>query len=84
VVSSGGCFLSPAISAKLIAEHVTKSSSDAAVSEYERQICCFLAAGYGKQDIAALFNSTTSRVRVDCQNVADTVQQKNEFDDLID
>lgn len=75
VVATGGSFLSPVISAKLIDEYVTKNSSDWAVSEYERQICCFLAAGYGEQDIAARFNSTASRVRVDCQNVADTIKR---------
>jgi DNA-binding NarL/FixJ family response regulator len=75
VVGRGGSFLSPAISAKLIEEFATTNSSDFTVSDYEKQLCCLLAAGYGEQDIATRLNSMASRIRADYQNVIDTLER---------
>jgi DNA-binding NarL/FixJ family response regulator len=74
VVASRGRFLSPAISRKLIEGSTTKSS-DSGLSEYQRQLCCLLAAGYDQQAIAILLNSTASRVWADYQGVTDTLQR---------
>lgn len=72
VVAGGGSFLSPAVTAKLIEEHVTKRSTDVIMSEHEKQLCCLLAAGYGEHEIARQLNSTPSRIRVESQNAAET------------
>lgn len=66
VVTRGGSFLSPAITAKLIEEF---AANDSSVSEYEKQLCCLLAAGYDECDIASRLNSTASQVWADYQNI---------------
>jgi DNA-binding NarL/FixJ family response regulator len=73
VVAGGGSFLSPAITARLIEEHVTKRLAGVAISDYEQQLCCLLAAGYSEHEIARQLNSTPDRIRGDSQNVAETV-----------
>jgi DNA-binding NarL/FixJ family response regulator len=75
VVARGGSFLSPAISARLIDEFAAKDSGGKAVSDYEKQLCCLLAAGYGEQEIATRLNSTASRVHADHQKVSNTLQR---------
>jgi two-component system, NarL family, response regulator LiaR len=75
VVARGGTFLSPGISAKLIDEFATKDPRDSAVSEYEKQLCCLLAAGYNERDIATQLNSTSSRIWADYQTLSDTLQR---------
>ena len=57
VVAGGGSFLSPAISQKLIEEHLAKRCHDCATSEREKQLCCLLAAGYDEDEIARQLNS---------------------------
>ncbi len=74
MVASGGRFLSPAISRKLIEGSMT-NSGDSGLSEYERQLCCLLAAGYDQQAIAILLNSTASRVWADYQGVTGTLER---------
>lgn len=72
IVAGGGSFLSPAITARLIDEHVTKRSTGLIMSDHEKQLCCLLAAGYDEHEIVRQLNSTTSRIRADSQNVAET------------
>jgi DNA-binding NarL/FixJ family response regulator len=74
VIASGGRFLSPEISRKLIAAS-TADPSESRLSEYEREMCCLLAAGYDQQAIALLLNSTVARVRAEYQSVTDTLQR---------
>lgn len=75
VVARNGSFLSPAISAKLIDEFATEDSIDRGISEYEKQLCCLLAAGCDEQEIATRLNSTASRIRTDYQAVRDVLKR---------
>ncbi len=74
VVAGGGSFLSPSISAKLIDEYA-KDSGGYQVSEYQKQLCCFLAAGYGDDEIATRLNSTAGTIRADYRSLSDTLQR---------
>jgi len=58
VAAGGGTFLSPAITQKLIEEHVAKRCDDCTLSERKKQLCCLLAAGYDQDEIARQLNST--------------------------
>jgi DNA-binding NarL/FixJ family response regulator len=75
VVSRGGSFLSPAISASLIEEFAQANAGYAPASEYERQLCCLLAAGCDEEEIAVRLNSIVSRIRADYQNLTDNLQK---------
>lgn len=83
VVAGGGSFLSPSISAKLIDEYA-KDSGGYQVSEHEKQLCCFLAAGYGDDEIAMRLNSTVSAIRDDYENVSATLQRISALQVIVD
>ena len=63
VVASGRVFLSPEISAQFLDGQV----SDRSISEYEKQLCCLLAAGYGERDIAECLEADVNKIRIDCR-----------------
>ena len=65
VVASGRLFLSPVICTHLLDGHVENRD----ISEYEKQLCCFMAAGYSEREIAAQLNAEVSRIRADCRSI---------------
>ena len=69
VVASGRVFISPEISAHFLDGHV----SEGIVSEYEKELCCLLAAGYGEGEIAACLEADVNKIRVDCRAISNSV-----------
>jgi NarL family two-component system response regulator LiaR len=70
VVASGRVFLSPAICAHMLDRHVSHRD----VSDYEKQLCCLMTAGYGEGEIAARLNLDISKIRTDCLSISDTLR----------
>jgi DNA-binding NarL/FixJ family response regulator len=73
VVAGGGSFLSPAISQKLIEEHLAKRCD---LSEHEKQLCCLLAAGYDEDEITRQLNPTPK-----CAEIILSSKATNHVDD---
>ncbi len=65
VVARGRLFLSPAICSQLLEPHLLKGN----ISEHERALWCFIAAGYEELEIAPLLNIDSKRVRMDSHSL---------------
>ncbi|MDQ2712197.1 MAG: response regulator transcription factor [Acidobacteriota bacterium] len=65
VVANGRLFLSPVICMQLLASHLDIRE----ISDYERQLYCLIAAGYGDREIAKRLNAELSKIRTDCQSI---------------
>lgn len=64
-VARGRVFLSPDICSQLLEPHVTKGN----ISEYEKTLWCFIAAGYDESETAKLMNIEAKQVRLDCHSL---------------
>ena len=68
VVTSGRLFLSPAICTQVLDRH----AGDREMSDYEKQLCCLMMAGYTESEIAARLNANASNIRNDCRSIHNT------------
>jgi len=65
VVARGRLFLSPAICSQMLEPHLIKGN----ISEHEKALWCFIAAGYEELEIAHLLNTDSKRVRLDSHSL---------------
>jgi DNA-binding NarL/FixJ family response regulator len=71
VIANGGLFLSPAISAALL----SRPPDNRQLLEYEKQLCCLMAAGYDAQEIASRLQQDLNQVKLDCRRVSHALGQ---------
>jgi two-component system, NarL family, response regulator NreC len=73
-VNGGGKFLSSEISMHLLDEYARTDSDISELSEYQKHLCCYLAAGYDTDGIARAVNGDLEKVENDCDIVSSTLQ----------
>ncbi|HEX4164775.1 MAG TPA: response regulator transcription factor [Bryobacteraceae bacterium] len=67
VVANGGLFLSPAICMQVLDRHLSERN----FTDYEKELFCFIVAGYNELEIAARSNTELSKIRSDCRSIYD-------------
>lgn len=70
IVAQGGAFLSPAISANLIDGYKQRGNLDGSpLSDRDRQLFCWLAAGQNEQDIAQNLDMSVGSIQAECKGM---------------
>ncbi len=72
-VANGRLFLSPAMSRHFLGGPAQRWAGEGAFSEYQKELCCLLAAGYDRREMALRLQKDILQLQADFQTVNDAL-----------
>ena len=76
VVASGRFFLSPALSRHFLEGQRKKPGEQTDLSEFQKELCCLLAAGYDEQEVAKHRNTNFHQLQADFRAMHEALERR--------